>query len=786
MKINILFFLIEFLIFAGTAITVFSLTGKSRSRITVRICNAAVKISSVLTGLSLVLLILELTGAADLSGYRLLSVYNAGFAVISLLLSLFRDRFIQKTGSIGKFCFRLLTVCFFLELFVFNINSAHLLGNDYTTGSLNLESGNPSIFNSENGTINVTGGYYTLDYSGLDMPVGTITIDALSSTKGSVKFDISITDDTNSADYRSNIANAEIIRENRRSRTVPCNFSGNVHNLKLGFSADENEYITIKSIVLNMPVRFNFSLLRFMIIYICGFIAYALSSKKLLYRNYSERRKAFRISAWILTSALICVSLFITNMSRYQDAQHSLKKDFQSSTGNQISKEIVDAFEAGTTELQFEANDEILALENPYDWSQRNNVNYLWDHLLYNGKYYSYYGIGPVLALFLPYHMITGYYFPSSWAIFLFGALGIIFLTKLYLCLADKFFRKTPASLLLTGLALIQFSTGIFFCYCTANFYEIAQASGFLCVTAGAFFLLSSNIIGNGEIKNFRLAVSAFCLSMGVLCRPTLAVYCLAALLFIFAGFRKKKNLYQGGSKIKYYMPYFCCALLPFIVIGSIQMWYNYARFGNPLDFGIQYSLTINDFTKAEYHTHFAAIGFFNYLFALPRFTEVFPFFTAGDAMTFNPQGYYFLATGAALGILWKALPVCGYGKFRTAYRLSESKDKKLYALLIFAVCIACPFAVIFSIWESGYGTRYCVDFAWQIIIGALIICFIVYEKSKENTKKHLNKLMIFSGFLSLVMNFVQIYSYLKPAEIFIQKWQANVLSFGRLFEFWR
>ena len=78
--------------------------------------------------------------------------------------------------------------------------------------------------------------------------------------------------------------------------------------------------------------------------------------------------------------------------------------------GNQMTQELVDAFEKGQSELIYEPTPELLALENPYDWSQRDGIEYSWDHLLFEDKYYSYYGIAPVLLLFLPYHMITDYY----------------------------------------------------------------------------------------------------------------------------------------------------------------------------------------------------------------------------------------------------------------------------------------------------------------------------------------------------------------------------------------
>ena len=50
---------------------------------------------------------------------------------------------------------------------------------------------------------------------------------------------------------------------------------------------------------------------------------------------------------------------------------------------------------------------------------------------------------------------------------------------------------------------------------------------------------------------------------------------------------------------------YALCGALPLAILGICQMAYNYARFGSPLDFGIQYSLTINDFTHSEFHLNF-------------------------------------------------------------------------------------------------------------------------------------------------------------------------------------
>ncbi len=733
-------------------------------------------------GVMLILAVLDMCRISGISGYRFVSLL--GIVVTGLALEICNIKISGKFSGLLKFASRSFMVCAAIEMFVFNINSAHLLNSKYQERTLDFSSASVVGFDASTGTS--TGGEAIIEFTGIEMPVGTLTIDAESNVRSSSYFAIDITDDTYSDFYRYGIAEATVINGYERTSTVPCNFSGNVHNLRIRFSPIDGETITISGIYVNVPINLRFSIVRFLLMFLGSLAVYALSSEQLLRRPYSERKRAVNTAIWAFTAVLICGCLFIVNMSRYLEPEHSVSADLRSTSGNQISQEIVDAFERGQLYLE-DADPELLALENPYDWGQRDALTeYPWDHLLFEGKIYSYYGIAPVLALFLPYHMLTGYYFPTVWAVWLFGILGIFLLTKMYLCLVNKFFRNTHGSLILLGAVIMQASTGVFFNFYNPNFYEIAQTSGFLCVTGGAFFLVSSGVVGEGKIIKWRLAVSGIFLSMGVLCRPTLALYCLAAMLFVFAGFLKLKKGYTAGSKIKYYLPYFLCALLPYVLIGSVQMWYNYARFGSVFDFGIQYSLTINDFTNSEYHTHFAIIGFFAYLLAIPGFTPQFPFFTADYAHTFVPQGYYFVATGAALGLLWRALPILAYFKAPRAYRLAENRNKKLYALIVFAVCAACPFAVIFSIWESGYGTRYCVDFAWQIIIGALIICYIVYDKASAEIRRHANKAMIIAAAVSLVMNFVQVYSYYPPAELFNTEWQAKCAAFARLFEFWR
>lgn len=458
-------------------------------------------------------------------------------------------------------------------------------------------------------------------------------------------------------------------------------------------------------------------------------------------------------------------------------------------SGNQISEELVLAFENKQVSLLDEPPQELLDMENPYDRNLRNSIeaDVKWDHVLYNGKYYSYYGIAPVILLFLPYHIITGSFFPTDIAVMIFSIMGIIFLAMTYNAIIKRWFNNIPSGCYLSGLTIIMIVCGIWFSIARPLFYEISISSGFAFVAAGAYFLISSNVIGNGKISFKKITMASLFLAISVLCRPTLAVYSICACVYYAIGFKKSAEIINSeGIKTinkKRYIKYILCALIPFIILGSFQMWYNYARFGSPFNFGIKYSLTINDFTHSEYHTLFVLIGIFAYIFQLPTIKADYPYVETWFTY-FKANGYYFKDLGQTSGILWLALPVFGYLLSGKAIKKLPDKASKLkYSVIIGLPCIIMPLIILFSIWESGYAVRYVADFSWQIIIGALAVLFFLYQKTQNNTyKKLLKYFMAFSVVASIIVNVPQIFNFA------FSEYDYPIITsqFHELVEFWR
>lgn len=688
-----------------------------------------------------------------------------------------------------------------LEVFLFNYKSFMITGA-YTermipaASSSNVVSG---TFDNKGAVGAENGGVIELELKNLGMKVKTIYVDLkLSNNIIDKKVEIGYKDSTYSEEYRTAWSQSEavVINGNDRSRYITVNLSGEVKDLRVKVYAGTDEAIKIQSITLNKKVPFHFSIVRFLIILFVSLGVYMLYSCKKLRNSYAKEEKLCKNVFLVMTMATVLLLMFMAYLANSAKSVSMLNALKGSGSGNQISQEIVDAFEAGQVSLLKVPSETMLSLENPYDYSQRTAAgvnNEFWDHCLYDGKYYSYYGIGPVLTLFLPFHKLTNRYFSTIWAVLIYSIIGILCLSKLYELLIKKFFKDIDAGMAIMGHFMMLVSSGIFFSAMRPLFYEIAISSGFAAVAAGACLLISSNVIGEGNIKYGRLAAATSCLGFAVLCRPTTAVYCVASLAFIYYGFVKQLKADSEAKNNTGRIKYLCAALLPYMAFGAIQMWYNYARFDSPLDFGINYSLTINDFTASEFHLHFAVISIFAFIFAAPQVMASFPYVTGSfDKLGLN--GFYFVddsaASGLMIGALYRALPIFGYVFGVKALKKLE-KGKRLAPLIfIILTCIVAPLAIVFSTWESGFAVRYYADFAWQMLIGALAIAFFLYIKCKnDDVKKIVYGAFIVMTVLCLIINAGQLYNFEYTisglGSLVSDAWQCRIYSFARLFNFW-
>ncbi len=689
--------------------------------------------------------------------------------VLAYLMYIFSQLKDMREGfkNTALFSAKALLVILILEALVFNFNCFHVWGSQYEEYSMPLSSAQVTNMSQVDGKFVSTDPATpcTIEYLEIGKDIGTIYLD-VETVANKVSYSIDFADESNSSYYmRSGLVKGEIFPSIEESKYVICYFSGDLSKLKITLSADESVISLSDTVAMNLDYPSNFSFLRVLTFLLFAVFVYLFIKSVAMNKSVKSQEKTFKAVTTVIILFFVMLLLFMTVVES-SDYSGSV---FKQTTGNQMTKELVDAFKAGRVTLDTPVSEGLLALENPYDWSQRveSGVNALWDHVMYEGEYYSYYGIGPVLLLFLPYNLLTGFYFPSSVATFLFSAVGIIFLALTFKKLTKRYFSDIPLSMYIVSLVMLLSSCGIWYCIIPSNFYEIAQTSGFCFVTLGAYFLVSANVLKKGKINLLNLALSSVFLSLAVTCRPTTAVWCIVALLFIGAGIVKINREKKATSKAPVsYVKYLLCAMLPFVVIGAVQMIYNYVRFDSFTDFGIKYSLTINDFLSAQYHTQFAAIGFYNYLIAPPSFSSNFPFVMT-NITTLDVNGYYFTATNNGCGLFFRALPMFALFLAPSALKHIKKENRGIITVLFLSVAVIAPFAIIYSIWESGYGVRYMVDFAWQMLMCALFIIFILYRHTKsEETKRIYRYAMLISMILCVIVSFALTYSYIYPTNL--------------------
>lgn len=776
---NYLFIVMLILSIASPIVLNYSYSGVSTKK-----KKTAAKISTA------VMLVLITAGILDVFADVNNSPVSGAFALISVYVTiqfaLIALNYKKNYKTVG-FARKALLAAFILELVVFQIPSYPTIYNSkYSQTSISPQS--VSYTAPEGAAVQTAEGVdvvgnkevvFVLD--NIDVPVKSIRLDAdMKGTTNRVYVYLDVSDET-SSNLRMNVASGQLVKGADFSEYIQLNMSGRVNRIQVRVvGADENSLFELKGFDINEPVPFDVYPLRFTLIVIIAVLAYAIVNSSVLGRDTMASKRIFKAVLAVLTVFALFISWKVADMKLPDGgwkAQMSLE------TGDQMTKELVDAFSDGKLEIDFHVDPNLEALENPYDWGARDGIYYAWDHLFFDGKYYSYYGIAPVVLFFLPYHKITGHYFSVNLAVLLFCMIGIVFLTLTFYEFIKRFFPKIPLGCSVAGYIVMLMTCGVWYNVYWALFYMTAISSGFMFLTAGAYFLVSSGIFGNGKLSLVRTALSSLFIGLAVLSRPTLAVYAICAYVIYALNLKRSMNTDDGKTDKSRRIKYALSGGLPLALLGIAQMAYNFARFGNPLDFGIKYSLTINDFINSEFHLIFMMLGAFTYLFAPPIFRSTYPFVST-EFNLFDVNGYYYRCPETVSGILFMALPVIGYAfSAKVLKRLPDKKSRINAILAVGLPCLVMPIVIICSVWESGYAIRYIADFAWQMVIGALAVLFWLYTRSSNETKKkQFRQFMAVSVVAAVVMNCPQIFYYWFSTNEFPEL----CAEFTNMIAFWR
>ena len=350
----------------------------------------------------------------------------------------------------------------------------------------------------------------------------------------------------------------------------------------------------------------------------------------------------------------------------------------------------------------------ISSMANPYDKNERYALAapLTWDIAFYGGKFYLYFGVVPVLVLFLPWYLLTGRDLASIPAQCVFDAFIVVGMFLLVNELRRRLCPSMPRGLFLLLSALAPAAI-LNLMVKTASVHAVASASGLAFVVWGLWLWVRSvrgvGADGSG-LSVWRAAVGSLCMALAVGCRPTMALYSLLAFPVFWRVLRRPRaNWWRVLA-----------AAAPYVPVAAGLMWYNAARFGSPFEFGAKYQLTGGDVLHQGVHLSRIPMSLWYYLFMTPQLTPEFPYIT-GIPVTSRYSG--FIDVWFVRGGLFFTIPLLLLALVPAAVKKLKN-TRGLYSmcmvLAVIAVCVETVFGAIF--------TRYQADVVPFLMVAALCV----------------------------------------------------------------
>ncbi len=285
--------------------------------------------------------------------------------------------------------------------------------------------------------------------------------------------------------------------------------------------------------------------------------------------------------------------------------------------------QLASAFAHGSVALEKKVDPAVLALANPYNPGKRANVDIPIDFSLYNGKYYLYFG--PVPALSIVVFKLLGAGVIGDQALTFLFATGIAIAQALLLIkLRQLFFPTVPDWLVAVCAIFAALICPFSWVLTEARVYEAAETAAQFFFLLGCYFLLDALAKKPSARLGLLLGAVAWMLSIGSRISQAVPIGLLmliltAALLWIHF---RSGSLIRGVKRI-------ILMGLPFIVGFALIGWYNWVRFGSPLNTGFTYEITRTNFQLHSddiFSSVYILPNFYNYFMARPDISGQFPY----------------------------------------------------------------------------------------------------------------------------------------------------------------
>lgn len=373
---------------------------------------------------------------------------------------------------------------------------------------------------------------------------------------------------------------------------------------------------------------------------------------------------------------------------------------------------LTDALLSGQLDLKVRPDPRLAQLENPYAGAQ--GVPRIHDATYFNGRYYLYFGVTPVIVLFAPWKLLTGVFLTEAGGSAIFAAIGFLLSVRLWLRLKRDLLPELGAFWAMFGVVVLGWGNYAFFLLQNSEVYNVPILAAFACVMAAFNFIERAFNSPKPVHRAIFLGLASLAWGLAVGSRPNyvLGIPILGALGLVLWRSTGKSEGYKIWStwRILFW------TIVPAAAVGFGLAWYNYMRFGDVTEFGVKYQFAASDqrFTSLSDFVNFP-VNLSKYLWLGYYYSPYFPFvWPRGDV-----QGLFIWAPFAMVGALFPFARKVRLSGHNAAWPILAVVFIALILLHFTSLCLL-PFA-------NG---RYLLDFLPTLLLLALVTAGIFIVKS--------------------------------------------------------
>ncbi|MEG2531043.1 MAG: cytochrome C oxidase Cbb3 [Raoultibacter sp.] len=642
-------------------------------------------------------------------------------------------------------------LAFLLESVVFNFN--YFTSAGYNTVNL---SDKLTLQKTVDKEYKVTSVNHVMEFADLNTEVHNIRLD-FSWAQPAQNLDVKIhfTDAAHltyfdSTEYTVGVPTTQVSTNCDQSEYINLNTSGLTDNLRIEIGGKNVNYpIKLTGVYINAHHPFDFNVARFLLISLALGLVYIFRPRSSIYRCYivehSRKSKACIIltvvvEIYLLTTFLLMGSNLVgVATPAYNEGSWNkagIVNTFEVGGANaQQYAELAKSMTEGKLYLEEEPPSWLQEMSDPYDKGARDEAQkstgeeYLFDVAYYEGHYYVYFGVVPVLLFYLPFYLVTGASFPTAVGVLIAAIAFVLGCSALLDRFARYHFKRVSLGLYLLLQIPLIFCCGILYLLKFPTFYSLPIMLGLAFSVWGLYFWMRGRA-EHTKAPGWYFAGS-LCMALVIGCRPQLVLLSFLAFPLFWRLFITEKHLFTKRGALE-----FACLIGPYFIVIAGLCWYNKARFGSLFDFGANYNLTVNDMTKRGWNVGRLAPALFAYFIQPPNVTGMFPYIHPTPfETTYMGQTIKEVTFGgvfACLPFLW----VLPFASRVLTLRIRQRSTRTIAGVIIVLITAGLLVGLL-DAEMAGILQRYFADFSFMFLTAAVLLVFIVNENLDPNKATH-------------------------------------------------